>query len=101
MAASKNPYSKSINPDKAETDAYAVYFDEATGFTTYILKMYQSPEAAAKNPMARAFTKVTSPFTGKYGDLGDTYLSQIRGKLIKGTDLRGGRKVGDPLAGIL
>lgn len=100
MAAAKNPFGKTIPYDKAKTDAYAVYADEASGWTWYVLKTYQSPEKAAANPMARAFCLVTSPYSPS-GDLGDTYLSQIGGKLIKGTDIRGARKQGDPLAGIL
>ena len=85
----KNPYGKTIPPAKAKTDAYAVYEDTASGWTWYVLKMYQAPANAAKNKYARAFCLVTSPFVGERGDLGDVYLSSIRGKLIKGADIRG------------
>lgn len=88
----KNPFGKSIPIAKAKTDAYAVYTDPRTpGWTWYVLKMYQTPEAAVKNPYARAFTLVTSPMTGESGDLGDTYLKDIGYTLVSGVDVKRGK----------
>ena len=86
----KNQYAKTVRSE----EAYAVYGNDPRlpGWTWYVLKMYQSPEAAAKNPYARAFCKVISPMTGSNGDLGDTYLGDIGGTLIRGVDLRGNAK---------
>jgi hypothetical protein len=85
----KNPYGKAIPYAKAKTDAYAVYVDAARGCTWYVLKTYQSPEKAQGNKFARAFCLVTSPFVGELGELGDFYLSEIYGELIRGADIRG------------
>ena len=87
----KNPFGKSIPYAKAKTDAYAVYGNDPRlpGWTWYVLKTYQSPEKAQGNKFARAFCLVVSPMTGSSGDLGDAYLSDIGGDLIKGADIRG------------
>ena len=83
----KNPYGKTVTADKA----YAVYTDtRLPGWTWYVLKTYQSPENAAKNPYARVFAKVTSPMTGSYGDLGDTYVKDLGNTLVSGVDVKKG-----------
>ena len=88
----KNPYGKSVPIEPRDTlreRAYAVYEDDRLpGWTWYVLKTYQSPDNAAKNPYARAFCLVTSPYTGELGDLGDTYYSNIGRRLVAGTDIR-------------
>jgi hypothetical protein len=84
----KNPYGKMVRPE----NAYAVYGNDPRlpGWEWRILKTYQTPKKAEENKYARAFCLVTSPMTGPSGDLGDTYLSDIGGELISGTDIRGG-----------
>jgi len=83
----KNPYGKTVKRE----DAYAVYGNDPRmpGWTWYVLKMYQTPEKAHDNKYARAFCLVTSPIVGERGEMGDTYLSDIGGILIRGTDVRG------------
>jgi len=89
-----NPYGKAVKIDPRSTldeRAYAVYGDDPRlpGWTWYVLKMNQAPANAAKNPYASAFCLVTTPMSGPYGDLGDTYLSDIGGRLLHGVDVRG------------
>jgi hypothetical protein len=83
----KNPYGKTVKPE----NAYAVYGNDPRlpGWEWRVLKTYQSPERAAGNKFARAFCLVTSPMTGPAGDMGDTYLSDIGGSLLSGTEVRG------------
>ena len=79
----KNPYGKT----RKESEPYATYSDKRTGWTWKILKTYQTPDNGAKNPYATAFCSVSSPYTYGGSDLGDTYLNDIRGTLIQGTDI--------------
>jgi hypothetical protein len=83
----KNPFGKTVKPG----NPYATYTDAAHGWTWKVLKLYKSPESSAKDPYARAFTFVTSPFapTGEYGD---TYLRDIGGILTQGPDVRAGKR---------
>lgn len=83
----KNPFGKTVKKE----NAYAVYKNNS-GWTWYVLKTYQTVEAANKNKYARAFCLVTSPFTGDSGDMGDTYLTDIGGELVSGTEIRGVHK---------
>lgn len=60
-------------------------------WTWKVLKKYQTPENEAKNPYARWFCAVSSPFTHGSFDMGDTYIKDItpHAKMIKGeADLR-------------
>lgn len=81
----KNPFGKTVKRDQA----YAVYSNGS--WTWYVLKLYKSPEASLKDPYSRAFTLVTSPFTGSSGELGDTYVREIGGMLVEGVDVRAGK----------
>ncbi len=83
----KNPYAKTVDKD----NAYAVYEDKFNGWTWYVRKMYQHPDKAKDNAFARAYCTVTTPMAGREGDVGDVYLHDIGGTLIKGVDLRGER----------
>lgn len=47
------------------------------GWTWLVLKKYQIPEKEAKNPYARWFCAVSSPFTHGGYDYGDTYVNDI------------------------
>jgi hypothetical protein len=101
----KNPWGKSIPVEPRATladRAYAVYEDlRLPGWTWYVLKVNQAP-GSKKGKFSSAFCLVTSPMTGGSGDLGDTYLSDIGGTLIKGVDIKAGAPiVEDPLADIL
>lgn len=89
----KNLYGKAIKVDPRETlaeRAYAVYGEDPRlpGWTWYVLKVNQGADSK-KGKFASAFCLVTSPMAGSYGDLGDTYLSSIGGRLLKGDDVRG------------
>jgi hypothetical protein len=59
-------------------NAYEVWSSRDGSWKWYVLKHYQSTEAEAKNPYARVFCLVTSPIVGEDGELGDTYLSEIK-----------------------
>lgn len=43
-----------------------------------VYRKYQKPEGETKNPFARWFCKVKSPFTPQ-GELGDVYIKDIKG----------------------
>lgn len=77
----KNPYGKAT---KTETP-YATY--AGNGWEYRILKLYQSPENAAKNTHATALLATKSPYTYGSFELGDGYLSEISGELIQGPDI--------------
>ena len=44
-----------------------------------ILKKYQKPSLEAKNPYARWFCGVSSPFTYGEFELGDVYVKDVKG----------------------
>lgn len=76
-----NPYGKS----RKKEDPYATY---KSGEWEYrILKLNQAPKGAKLNPYATAFCAVKSPMTFGSYDLGDTYLNDISGELVQGTDI--------------
>ena len=91
----KNTMGKTVKIE----DAYAVY--AGGGWTWHVLKVNQAP-GSKKGKYASAFCYVTSPFTGGSGDYGDTYIADIGGTLIKGTDIKAlfPEAKGDVLAGI-
>ena len=51
---------------------------EGNGFEWRVLKKYQKPELEAKNPYARWFCAVSSPYTWGSFELGDVYVSEIK-----------------------
>ena len=59
------------------------------GFEWRVLKKYQKPELEAKNPYARWFCAVSSPWTHGSYDLGDVYVQEIKkyGVKVKDVDL--------------
>ena len=59
-------------------------WESVDGWQWRVLKKWQTPEQEAKNPYARWFCWVSSPFCPN-GEMGDVYLSDIR--------RAGGRKV--------
>ena len=58
-------------------DPYEVWQNNQ-GWTWHVLKKYQNPENEAKNPYARWFVAVESPFTYGSWEYGDTYVSEIK-----------------------
>ena len=47
-----------------------------------VYRKYQTPKGEAKNPYARWFCKVKSPFVPQ-GELGDTYIRDIKAHAVK------------------
>ena len=78
-----NPYGKTRKAD----NPYATYYNERIGWTWKVLKTYQTPEKGSTNKYAVAFCEVDSPLCQGIPDLGDTYLDDISGTLIQGTDI--------------
>jgi hypothetical protein len=70
----KNTQGKMVNRE----NAYEVWQSFDGSWTWYVLKKYQSPENEAKNEYARWFCDVTSPFVGEEGEMGDTYIKDIK-----------------------
>ena len=66
-------------------DPYEVWQNDH-GWTWHILKKYQNPDNVAKNPYARWFCGVKSPFTFGSFEFGDTYVSDIVSNAVR-TDL--------------
>jgi hypothetical protein len=56
--ASKNPYGKRVKPEAA----HFVYQSFDGTWTWYVLKTYKTPENEAKDPYARWYCAVSSPF---------------------------------------
>lgn len=52
-------------------------------WTWEVYKKYQKPENEAKNPFARWFCKVKSPFTRGSWDMGDVYVKEIKDYALK------------------
>jgi len=48
-----------------------------------VLKKNQSPEKEAANPYASWFCAVKSPYTFGSYDMGDTYVSEVKGNAVK------------------
>tara|TARA_R100001530_G_scaffold35286_1_gene27519 strand:+ start:828 stop:1082 length:255 start_codon:yes stop_codon:yes gene_type:complete len=46
-------------------------------WTWKVLKKYQKPEREAKNPYARWFCAVSTPYTYGSYDMGDVYVTEI------------------------
>lgn len=47
-----------------------------------VLKKYQTPENERKNPYARWFCAVRSPYTYDSYDMGDTYVNDVIGRKL-------------------
>ena len=82
--ASKNPCSKRVTPEQA----HEVWQSFDGSWTYYVLKKYQSPEKEEKNPYARWYCWVKSPFTSERGEYGDVYVGTVKS---------GARKIDNPL----
>jgi hypothetical protein len=64
-------------------NAYEVWQTPDGSWTWYVLKKYQSPEREAANPYARWSTLVTSPMVGESGELGDTYVRDVKRNAVR------------------
>lgn len=56
---------------------YEIWATPDESWKWFVLKKYQSPENEAKNPYARWFCKVFSPYVPE-GELGDVYIKDIK-----------------------
>ena len=65
---------------------YEIWRNDDAGFEWRVLKKYQKPELEAKNPYARWFCAVKSPYTWGSHELGDVYVSEIKEMGYKVTD---------------
>lgn len=61
---------------RSKDNPYEVYRN-AYGWEWRVLKKYQTPDNEAKNPLARWFCFVTSPWCTD-GEYGDTYVKDIQ-----------------------
>ena len=79
----KNLMGKSRKVD----NPYEVYMDNGGWMVWRVLKKYQTPENEAKNQYARWFCAVKSPMTMGSYDMGDTYVSDVRGRKLSETEM--------------
>lgn len=66
---SKNLCAKTVKPE----NAYEVW--KGDGWTWRVLKKYQNEENEAKNPYARWFCEVESPYAK---EMGDVYVAEVK-----------------------
>ena len=71
---SKNECAKTRKVD----EPYEIWSDELSGFEWRVLKKYQNRENEAKNPFARWFCAVSSPYTWGSWEYGDVYVKEIK-----------------------
>ena len=72
----KNLCGKTVQRDQA----YQVWQSFDGSWTWYVLKMWQADDS---KPWARWFCEVTSPHTYPSSDLGDTYVTDVKGNARK------------------
>jgi len=68
----------SIRKTVKRENAHAIYASADGAWKWYVLKTYATPAGEAKNNYARWFCLVTSPFVGDVGEMGDTYIADIK-----------------------
>lgn len=76
---SKNTQGKTRKIDRP----YEIWRAEEIGWEWRVLKKYQAPENEAKNPYARWFTAVKSPYTYGEFEYGDSYVNDVKSNAIK------------------
>lgn len=69
---------KMSTDQRIKADRPLEVYKNGQGWTWKVWKHYQRPDLEAKNPYARVFCSVSSPFTYGGYDMGDTYISDIR-----------------------
>ena len=62
---------------REKDNPYEIWSNDS-GWQWRVLKKYQKPELEAKNPYARWFCAVSSPYTFGEFELGDVYVSEIK-----------------------
>ena len=62
---------------REQDNPYEVWSNKV-GWEWRVLKKYQKPELEAKNPYARWFCAVKSPYTWGSFELGDVYVAEIK-----------------------
>jgi hypothetical protein len=62
-------------------DPYEIWTSFDGSWTWRVRKKYQAPDAEAKNPYARWFCDVSSPFSSR--DSGDVYIKEIKSCAVK------------------
>jgi hypothetical protein len=63
------------------SEPYEVWQSPDGSWTWKVLKKYQSDEGEAKNPYARWFCVVSSPYVES--EMGDVYVSEIKSQAVK------------------
>lgn len=58
-------------------NAHEVWQTPDGSWTWYVLKAYQTPEHEAKNPEARWFCDVVTPYMPE-GELGDVFVHEVK-----------------------
>jgi hypothetical protein len=79
MAKEKNECGKA----RKVGDPYEIWVNEEAGWEWRVLKKYQSPTNEAKNPYARWFCAVKSPYTFGSYDIGDVYVRDIKNYAVR------------------
>ena len=70
----KNKCNKTVSVD----EPYEPYVNDMAGFEWRVLKKYQNEENEAKNPYARWYCAVKSPYTYDSWEYGDVYVSEVK-----------------------
>jgi hypothetical protein len=70
----KNKCNKTVSVD----EPYETYVNDMAGFEWRVLKKYQNEENEAKNPYARWYCAVKSPYTYDSWEYGDVYVSEVK-----------------------
>ena len=71
---SKNKCGKTVKVE----EPYETYVNNMAGFEWRVLKKYQNEENEAKNPYARWYCAVRSPYTYDAWEYGDVYVSEVK-----------------------
>jgi hypothetical protein len=72
----RNMSKNECNKTRTKENPYEIWKNNA-GWTWYVLRKYQNKENEEKNPYARWFCLVKSPFVPD-GELGDVYCKDIK-----------------------
>lgn len=76
IPAKKNLCARTVKREQA----YEVWQSRDGSWTWYCLKKYAADD---DKPYARWFCLVTSPIVGERGELGDTYVSEIKRNAVR------------------
>jgi hypothetical protein len=75
----------SLKKTVKRANAHAVFCTRDGQWQWHILKTYALPAKEKDNPYARWFCDVVSPIVGESGEMGDTYISDVKqyGHLVR------------------